>query len=136
MLARVPGPTSGLLVPVPLHGRRRRWRGFNQAEVLARGLGSLRGLEVCPDILRRRRATDQQARQTDAAARARNLAGAFAARPAGSASDPVFVVDDIVTSGATAAAALISLEQAGWNVAGVLCLGLATPQAEEEPLDG
>ncbi len=141
------GRTDGILVPVPLHSRRRRQRGFNQATVLAAGLSALSlrspqgSLEVRENILRRRRATAQQARQKDAAARARNLAGAFKATPAGDAAIPVYVVDDIVTSGATAAAALACLAEAGWHVAGVLCLGVAVPQAAssgsaESPLDG
>ncbi len=92
-------PTATLLVPVPLHSRRRRRRGFNQAEVLARGLMRLRGGRLEAGVLRRRRSTEQQARQQDAFARARNLAGSFRASRAPQRPEPVLLVDDIITSG-------------------------------------
>lgn len=136
LLVRDAESTTAILIPVPLHGRRHRQRGFNQAAVLAAGLAARRGGVVREDILRRRRSTDQQARQEDAAARARNLGGAFQARPGPKEAATVFLVDDIVTSGATAAAALVALEGAGWNVAGVSCLGLAAAGAQEDPLGG
>lgn len=95
------------LAPVPLHPRRLAKRGFNQAEEIARFIGRAIGVPVLPDICRRVRRTRMQSRLSDEERRL-NVAEAFACqqsplRPA--------IVDDVVTTGATAdamAAALIS----------------------------
>jgi predicted amidophosphoribosyltransferase len=122
-----PWDIESALVPVALHRRRQRSRGFNQAEVLARLVAASRGWSVATDVLKRRRATAQQARITDDGQRRANLVEAFEARPPRSAEKvrTLLLVDDLVTSGATAQAAIQSLRAAGWPVAGVLALGLA-----------
>lgn len=114
-----------VLVPVPLHRSRRRTRGFNQADLLARLVAPSLGLPVARDALRRTRATAQQARLTDGAARRRNLDGAFAARQPEPGQGRALLVDDLVTDGATARAAAAALRASGWVVAGVLALGVA-----------
>jgi ComF family protein len=83
-----------LVLPVPLHPARRRERGFNQAELLARGLG--RPVDV--RILRRRKNTSSQTGLTRSE-RVKNLAGAFEVR--GEIRGTVIVVDDVYTTGAT-----------------------------------
>jgi predicted amidophosphoribosyltransferase len=120
------------LVPVPLHARKLRARGFNQAEILARLLGHEGQIPVRTDVLRRRRNTSQQAKITSDTERRRNLAASFAGQPP--TCDPedgpeggnrVGLVDDLVTSGWTVAAATESLSAAGWEVRWVVTLGLA-----------
>lgn len=125
------GPVDAL-VPVALHRRRRRTRGFNQAEILARLAAIGRNIPVWTDILIRNRNTDQQAKITTGTKRQSNLAGAFQARSPASLTRTdrtrnrtVVLVDDLVTSGCTALAAAQSLEVAGWRVPGILALGLA-----------
>jgi ComF family protein len=101
------------LVPVPLHPRRRRERGFNQAELLALALARGTGLEVSPGLLVRRRDTSSQA-GLSAASRRRNVTGAFAARHRPRLVGRTLVlVDDVITTGATAAACARVLKQAG-----------------------
>jgi ComF family protein len=92
--------TVDLLVPVPLHRRRERERGFNQAEALARGLGP----PVCRALVRSRHTAAQVGLSGDA--RRANLHGAFAlTRAAGTLRGrTVAVVDDVLTTGATVAA--------------------------------
>jgi ComF family protein len=93
-------PSVKAIVPVPLVGRRRRLRGYNQSELLARELSRLTGLPLASRALVRRRSTTPQARSADEAARRRNVAEAFAlgVEPvAGS----LLLVDDVLTSGAT-----------------------------------
>jgi predicted amidophosphoribosyltransferase len=125
------GPAAAdTLVAVPLHGRRRRARGFNQALMLAELAAPLLGLAVGRDALIRTRATAQQARLADAAARQRNLEGAFAARAPRGDGHRALLVDDLVTAGATARAAATALRAAGWEVTGVLALGLALARAD------
>jgi predicted amidophosphoribosyltransferase len=68
------------IVPVPLYSRRRRSRGFNQSESLARGLARLSGLTLRSDVLRRTRETVPQAGLSDTARR-QNLKGARSAPP-------------------------------------------------------
>ncbi|MFV1993814.1 MAG: double zinc ribbon domain-containing protein [Verrucomicrobiales bacterium] len=94
-----------ILVPVPMHRRRRRQREFNQAQELVRELSRRRALPWAP-ALRRLRDTPRQAR-LDRAQRLRNLEGAFAMTRRRGVRDRVrgagvLLVDDVLTTGATA----------------------------------
>ncbi|MCY3941837.1 MAG: ComF family protein [Gammaproteobacteria bacterium] len=97
------------LAPVPLHPRRLAKRGFNQAEEIARLIAREIGVPMLPDICHRVRHTRMQSRLSDEERRL-NVAGAFACarsplRPA--------IVDDVVTTGATADAMAAALIAAG-----------------------
>lgn len=103
--SRVDRNADWAVVPVPLHPRRMREREFNQAEVLARGLTDRHGWQMVP-ALRRVRYTRRQAR-LDRSERLDNLKQAFV--PASSERHraavrgrPVLLVDDVLTTGATA----------------------------------
>lgn len=93
-------PRVGAIVPVPLAGRRRRERGYNQSELLAKEVSRIAGIPLERRALVRRRPTAPQARQTGEEARRRNVAGAFApgSRPAHGG---ILLIDDVVTTGAT-----------------------------------
>jgi len=121
------GGAVDALVPIPLHRRRLRERGFNQAALLAALIAARRRVPVRADLLRRRRATAQQAKLASrSSARARNVAGAFAGPRRDEAADlRVGLVDDLVTSGATALAAAACLADAGVRVRWVLAAGLS-----------
>jgi predicted amidophosphoribosyltransferase len=128
------------LVPVPLHPRRRRARGFNQAEILARLLGAAAGLPVATGVLARRRNTGQQARIVGPEGRRRNLEDSFRACPRsprervrGPAGPRLGLVDDLVTSGWTAVAAAAALRSAGWEVPWAVALGLAAKSKNPTP---
>jgi ComF family protein len=102
-----------LLVPVPLHPRRRRERGYNQSELLALELAKRTGLEVAAPALVRRKDTAPQT-GLKAASRRANVAGAFAVRKqAKVVGRTVVLVDDVFTTGATARACALALHQAG-----------------------
>jgi len=101
---------AGLLVPIPLSGRRRRTRGYNQSEHLAKALARLTGLAVDAGCLQRVRESGSQTALSPQARRA-NVAGAFAASPA--AGDRLILVDDVFTTGATLVAASEALKSAG-----------------------
>ena len=99
------------LVPVPVHAARRRERGYNQAELLARALARRVRLPVV-DVLERARATTQQHR-LDRAARLRNLRDAFTLRPDARPPAVAILVDDILTTSATLEACAGVLRAAG-----------------------
>lgn len=111
-----------LIVPVPLHRWRLASRGFNQALLLGRALAKLTGAGVEIDTLRRRKATPRTAGMS-AKARARNVAGAFAVPKelrAQIAGRHLLLVDDVMTTGATTAAATRTLLAAGADSVDVL----------------
>jgi ComF family protein len=104
---------SDVLVPVPLHPRRLRERGFNQSALLAREIGRRTGRPCGDGALVRRKDTPSQA-GLSAAARRRNVEGAFAVRRRGLvAGRVVTLVDDVFTTGATAYACARVLEAGG-----------------------
>lgn len=100
------------IVPVALHRVRRRERGYDQAEALARAFSERTGAPLVR-ALERTRATRQQAK-LDAVGRGTNVAGAFRAITAVDlVGRRVAVVDDVVTTGATALAAIAALHSVG-----------------------
>lgn len=100
------------VVPVPLHWRKRWERGFNQAELLAEHVARRRGIPVLK-ALRRKRATATQAGLANAGRR-RNVAGAFTAKPGAEvAGKRILLIDDVMTTGATASACALALKRGG-----------------------
>lgn len=97
------------VVPVPLHSRRLRERGFNQAELLAQALAAELGVPVLPLLARTRYTTQQSKRH---AAERQGVEGAFALRgplPSGT----LLLVDDVLTTGSTLLACRQALLDAG-----------------------
>ncbi|WP_437881926.1 double zinc ribbon domain-containing protein [Pseudomonas sp. LRF_L74] len=115
-------PRPDLLLAVPLSSRRRRQRGFNQAEMLADWLAN--GLQLRHEkrwLLRPRDTAHQQ--QLDAVARQRNLRQAFALHPAATPTGlHIALVDDVLTTGATARTISRLLMRAGARRVDVYCL--------------
>ncbi len=89
------------LIPVPLHPRRQRQRGYNQAELLARELGKLLDLPVAAKAVERVKYTQPQKALGGFSGRRRNLKQAFLAQPPVRPVKRVIVVDDIYTTGST-----------------------------------
>lgn len=100
------------VVPLPLHRARQAERGYNQAQELAAALAKELALPMQPTWLRRVRPTRQQAR-LNRAARLENLQGAFRAEVPVPPPVCVLLVDDVLTTGATASAAAQALKAAG-----------------------
>jgi len=113
-----------LAVPVPLHWMRLFRRRFNQAALLSRAIAKAAGLDHCPDALGRKRSTGSQEGKTRDA-RFANLVGAFVVpkpREKRVEGRDILLVDDVMTSGATFAAATEALLAAGARSVTVLCL--------------
>ena len=102
-----------VLVPVPVHRKRERERGFNQSSLLSHELGRLNGLPVIDDCLVRRTYTPPQARTSNVIDRLENVAGAFACVDARLRGRQVILIDDVSTSGATLNACAGVLKSAG-----------------------
>jgi len=114
-----------VIVPVPLHWTRLFARRYNQAALLAQAVRAAGGPPVGPDWLLRRRRTPSQGR-LGPAARARNVRGAFALRRGCVVRGKrVVVVDDVLTTGATAEECARVLRRAGAAYVGVLTLARA-----------
>ena len=103
------GPVA--LVPVPLHGRRLRRRGFNQAERLAQQIRRRTGLAVADCLRRRGSAVRQVGRRREE--RLGGPAGAIGLRPGARAPAAAVLVDDVATTGATLEACAAALRAAG-----------------------
>lgn len=114
-----------VVVPVPLHVERLRWRGFNQALLLARRLCRAGGARLAVDCLVRSRPTLPQV-ELDENARRHNVAGAFAvARRDAVAGRRVLLVDDVLTTGSTVDECSRALRRAGAAAVDVLVLARA-----------
>lgn len=106
---------ADVIVPVPLHRWRLLSRRYNQAAEMARPLGRLTGLPVEPDALARVRRTESQGGKS-AGGRRRNVAGAFTVPPSRRLrieGRRVLLIDDVLTTGATAHACARALKAAG-----------------------
>lgn len=101
----------GLVIPVPLHVRRLRERGYNQALEIARPVARSLGLKLDPGCCVRSRATSQQT-QLGGRARRRNVKGAFAVVRVPQCAH-VAIIDDVMTTGGTAEALAAVLAHAG-----------------------
>jgi len=112
-----------VLVPVPLHARRFRERGFNQSELLGREVSRLLGWPLEGQSLLRVRATRRQAR-LGRSQREQNLTGAFSVRPGWAAPGHVVLIDDVYTTGATASACAEALVRAGARRVDIVTLAI------------
>jgi ComF family protein len=115
---------ADLVVPVPLHVKRLREREFNQAAVLA--LAARPPIRFSPHALLRVRHTVPQTTLSPDERRA-NVQGAFRAEPRLVAGRRILVVDDVMTTGATADACARALMEAGAVAVGVLTVARAVP---------
>lgn len=97
---------KGVLIPIPLHCSRLRYRGFNQAEIL----GSMLRIPMRTDILSRTRATAPQVEMKDKKERLKNMEHVFTSRHI---SGDVVLFDDVFTTGATMRMAAHVLKRAG-----------------------
>lgn len=100
-----------VIVPMPLHPKRLRERGYNQAEFIARGISEVTGIEVDTTHVTRVRNTPKQALQTGDE-RTRNVQNAFAVNhPEQLYGKHILVVDDLITTGETMRSCLKAMKR-------------------------
>jgi ComF family protein len=109
---RCTAPLPDMVVPVPLHALRLRERGYNQAAELARFAARELSLPLDRAVLQRQRATREQS-HLHLPERRRNVSGAFTTARALHGAPRVALVDDVVTTGSTVAAAATALLAGG-----------------------
>jgi len=102
------------LIPAPISGKRRRKRGFNQAEAIAKRLSDMLDVECLTNVLYKNKDTTSQVEIKDKKERLKNLKGAFSVKNPGLVKGKVvIVVDDVSTTGATMIEARRALLRAG-----------------------
>jgi ComF family protein len=109
-ISRTNPPLPDLIAPVPLHRLRQFTRSFNQAEILARGVGNHLKIPLSCGWLRRTQSTTAQS-GLNADERKRNIKGAFACEPIHH--QHVALVDDVLTTGTTLAECCRAVQRAG-----------------------
>lgn len=109
------GEEGDVLVPIPLHKRKFRERGYNQAERIAHGVSRVTSIPVRTDLLRRTRLTQSQTTLT-LEERKKNMEAAFEVMP-GKERElkgmTIILIDDVITTGATIVACAATLRDAG-----------------------
>jgi len=137
MLGSLSDFPDGLLVPIPTTPGRARLRGYNQAERIAAELARMSGRRMLPNLLERRSGGSQIGLQPHG--RAANLRGAFSLSRAESVrvrGGHIVLIDDVLTTGSTAAEAARVLTRAGAARVGVVAFARALPdQAPRNPSD-
>jgi ComF family protein len=119
--ARLDGPRPDLIVPVPQHPAGLRRRGFNPAALLARAVARARGLPLAPRALEKLRDTPSQT-GLDRHARRRNVAHVFRTRPGLRLPPRVWLIDDVITTGATLEEAARAARRGGAREVSGLCV--------------
>lgn len=122
---QLPLRDADCVIPIPLHPTRLRERGYNQAELLSRPLASRLGCPHETRFMRRRRHTPNQAR-LKRNERWTNIDGAFTMKqPLPETCKNIVLIDDLLTTGATASAAATTLKRAGAERVYVFTLAMA-----------
>ena len=111
------------IIPVPLHPKRKKKRGYNQSFYIAKGISEVLDGEIREDIIKRVEMTESQTRKMRFD-RWENIKDAFYATTtkAEDLEKEILIVDDVTTTGATIAACIIKLRECGYKNISVLTL--------------
>ncbi len=123
-LANLPDNSQVLAIPIPLHPDKQRQRGFNQAELIAKGFCQQTGIKLNQSLLRVKSTEAQfQLNPTD---RQQNLNNAFALKPGHKLQGrSIILIDDIYTTGATISAASQPLQNTSTSIVGIAVSAIA-----------
>lgn len=121
---RSPLDAATRIIPVPLHDKRMKTRGFNQASIIAQALSKSLELPLDEVSLVRISGTEQYRAGLDAKGRRDTVKGAFQVRHSGLVlEEDILLIDDVFTTGATVSACAEALSQAGARSVFVLTIG-------------
>ena len=111
------------IIPVPLHTKRKKERGYNQSYYIAKGIANVYGGEIKEDILQRKEKTESQTKKMRFD-RWENIKDAFYVTAANTSDfdKEILIIDDVTTTGATIAACIIKLRESGYKNISVLTL--------------
>jgi len=109
------GLSGDILVPVPLHNKRLRERGYNQSQLLAAELSQQISVAVNPVLVRRVRNTRPQARSASVYERRVNMENTFLCTSGEAVGKDIVIIDDVCTSGATLESCASALKTSGAN---------------------
>ena len=111
------------IIPVPLHPKRKKERGYNQSYYIAKGITNVCGGVIREDILQRKEITESQTKKMRFD-RWENIKDAFSATMSDETETEkeILIVDDVTTTGATIAACIIKLRDCGYKNISVLTL--------------
>lgn len=114
-LTNLPTNQATVIVPIPLHPSRQKFRGFNQAELLGRILSQKIGISLKTNILKRVKKTTPQVEMKKRDARLKNMENVFSVNqlPINNSQLSIFLFDDVFTTGATLRSAAAVLKRAG-----------------------
>ena len=113
-----------VIIPVPIHRKKRRKRGFNQAEIFANGIAEMLNKPMYTKIVERIHDTKLQ-KQLNKEERIRNIQGAYYLKNGKKLKNKnVLVLDDIYTTGSTAEAVTVALKQLGIREVYVFCIAI------------
>lgn len=120
------GNETSVLLPVPLHRNRLRKRGYNQSEKICEGFAEIINIPVETELLIRRKNNVSQT-TLNASGRSENVKGIFGPGPAVVDHDnTIFIVDDLITTGATTREAVSELKKQGYSKFFSLCIATST----------
>lgn len=118
--------TIDVIIPVPLHRKRQRSRGYNQSDCFAKGLSAALGVDWSAEILKKRKNVNSQTRLSRVQ-RMENVQDVFfVENPDQILNKRVALVDDIITTGATLEACVEALKQNGCREVHILTIATAT----------
>ena len=100
-----------LIVPIPLHSKRLKQRGFNQAEEIAKGVGQITGITVCSDWVTRKKQNQTQTKKGRYARWLNAMDIFIAEKKENITCNHILIVDDVLTTGATVEACALSILQ-------------------------
>lgn len=110
---------NSILIPVPLHKRRQRWRGFNQTEAITRTVSEYFNLKMSNDLMRKKHRTPQT--KLGKKKRRQNIQNCFSWRGGNLKDVKIILIDDVTTTGSTLNECAKVLKQAGakevWGLA-------------------
>lgn len=101
LLSTYPCLTDTIIVPIPLHSSRYRYRGFNQAELFAVQLAKIYHLRISRDMIQRIKATTPQVEMKNKSERLNNMKGMFEIKRGINVPRKIVLLDDVFTTGAT-----------------------------------